>query len=271
MVGLTQKALGRVLQLKHQRDDAVALVASTANRISQLSRALPHNPPDATSIEFEIARLQENLTSHRLHADALVQLLAQVGSFQQTLKHEVVDVKPMKVQVPSGKTILSAIADTRTRIAEIDAELRKTRHASPTREEQKAACDEWLQNLPAQTRPRIKAHTHGKFNVEFSDPASHTVKLPIAAILNFAIPDLFRESLHAEIDRLPEPPLVLSAEKKAARISELRKELLLEERREIAFQEMAMRDGQRTIFRPFVSAFALLGLELKNKDAAQAA
>lgn len=271
MAELTQRALGRILQLKHQRDDAVALVDSTVNRMSQLRRALPHNPPDAASIEFEISRLQGNLADHRLHADALLQLLAQVGSFQQTLKHEVVDVKPVKVQVPNGKTILSAIADTRARVAEIDAELRKTRHASPTREEQKAACDEWLENLPAQSRPRIKAHTHGKFNVEFSDPASYTVKLPIAAILNFAIPDLFRESLHAAIDRLPEPPLVLSAEKKAARIAELRKELLAEERREIAFQEMAERDGQRTVYRPFISTLALLHLAIKDKDAAQAA
>lgn len=269
MAGLTQKALGRILQLKHQRDDAVALVDSTVNRMSQLRRALPHNPPDAASIEFEISRLQGNLADHRLHADALLQLLAQVGSFQQTLKHEVVDVKPMKVQVPNGKTILSAIADTRARIAEISAELRKTRHASPTREEQKAACDGWLKNLSA--RPRVSAHKHGSFSVDFSDPASYTVKLPIAAILNFAIPDLFRESLHAEIDRLPEPPLVLSAEKKAARIAELRKELLAEERREIAFHEMAERDGQRVVYRPFVSALALLHLALKDKDAARAA
>ena len=123
-----------------------------------------------------------------------------------------VDAKPVRVRLDNGKTILSAIVDARKRIADLDAELRRVRHASPTREEQKAACDAWLKTLPRETRPRVDASKHGKFSVNFSDPGSYTTKLPIAAILNFAIPDLFRESLHAEIDRMPEPALVYFGE-----------------------------------------------------------
>ncbi|WP_245259202.1 hypothetical protein [Afipia clevelandensis] len=260
-----------MLELKHARDDAVVLVDSTVARISELRRLLPHNRPDAASIEFEISRLQGHLMDHKQHADALVQLLAQVGAFQETLKHDVVDAKHVRVRLDRGETILSAIADARKRIADIDAELRKVRHASPTREEQKAACDAWLDNLPRDARPRINASNHGKFSVAFSDPASYTTKLPIAAILNFVIPDQFRESLHAEIDRQPEPALVMSAEDKAKAIAELRAELLAQERREVELQRMAEREGQRIVYRPFVSAFALLGLELKDKDVAKAA
>lgn len=271
MAGLTQKALARVLELRMRRDDAVALADSTVARISQLRRLLPNNPPDAASIEFEISRLQGNLADHKQHADALVQLLAQIGAFQETLKHDVVDAKPVRVRLEKGETILSAIADTRERIANIDAEARKVRHASPLPQEQKAACDEWLKNLPRDARPRIDASKHGKFSVNFSDPGSYTTKLPIAAILNFAIPDLFRESLHAEIDRLPEPALAMSAENKAKAIAELRAALLAQERREVELIRMAENEGQRIVYRPFISAFALLGLELKNGDAAKAA
>ncbi|EKS40407.1 hypothetical protein [Afipia clevelandensis] len=271
MAGLTQKALARVLELRLRRDDAAVLVDSTVARISQLRRLLPHNPPDAASIEFEISRLQGSLADHKQHADALAQLLAQVGAFQETLKHDVVDAKHVRVRLDRGETILSAIADARQRIADIDAELRRVRHASPTRAEQKAACDAWLDNLPGDARPRINASRHGKFGIEFSDPASYTTKLPIASILNFVIPDLFRESLHAEIDRLPEPSLAMSAEDKAKAMAELRAELLAQERREVELIRMAENEGQRIVYRPFISAFALLGLELKDKGAAKAA
>ena len=86
MAGLMQKALARVLELLMRRDDAVALAESSVARISQLRRLLPNNPPDSASIEFEISRLHGNLADHKQHADALVQLLAQIGAFQETLR-----------------------------------------------------------------------------------------------------------------------------------------------------------------------------------------
>lgn len=144
-------------------------------------------------------------------------------------------------------------------------------HSSPTPGEQKAAADLWLQNLPAHSRPRIKANKHEQFAVEFSDPTSHTVRLPIASILYWLFPDELRARLHAEVDSLPTPALVLSAEKKAERVAEVRGLMLEAERQEAALIEFGEQEGQRLVFRPFISPLALLSLALRDKESQRAA
>lgn len=271
MIELTERANARLLQLKFLRDDAVALADSTVNRMGQLRRALVNAPPDASSLEFEISRLGGNLSDHKMHADNLTQLLAQVGLWHQTLKNPVVDAKPVKVKLRDGETVSSAILDVRRHIAELDTELRTVQHSSPTPGEQKAAADLWLQNLPAHSRPRIKANKHDQFAVEFGDPTSHTVRLPIASILYWLFPEELRARLHAEVDSLPTPALVLSAEKKAERVAEVRGLMLEAERQEAALIEFGEQEGQRLVFRPFISPLALLGLAFKNKESQRAA
>lgn len=265
MFELTPRANARVMRLKHLCEEANILAASTANRIGALSRLLVNNPADAASIKFEISQLQGTLSDHQMHAASSTQLLSQVQMFIQTLKHTVVDAPRTKVRLKNGESVLSALAEVRAEVAGLDAELRATQKAAPTIEEQKAACDRWLENLPAHSRPRIKAKQHGAFAVEFNDPTSATVRLPIASVLNWLFPDELRARLHEEIESLPSPDLVLSAEKKGARLAEVRGLMLQAERQEAALIEYGEQEGQRLVIRPFMSPLALLGLTLKQE------
>lgn len=266
MFELTPRADARIMRLKHLCEEANILASSTANRIGALSRLLLNDPPDAASIKFEISQLQGTLSDHQMHANSLTQLLAQVQMFVQTFKQPVVDAPSFKVRLKNGDSILSALAGVRQHVAALDAELRTVQRASPTNEEQKAACDRWLETLPALSRPRIKAHKHDYFSAEFNDPASHTQRSPMASILYWMDPEGFRARLHADIDALPIPPLVLSAEKKAERIAEVRGLMLRAEREEASLIELGEREGQRVVIRPFMAPLALLGLAIKEKE-----
>jgi hypothetical protein len=271
MFELTKRANARLLRINHLCGEAVALADATVGRISALRRLLNNSPPDASSIEFEISRLQGSLSDHKMHSDSLQQLIAQLNAWQQTLKFPVIDAAPVKVRLGTGESVLSKLSDIRRHIAELAFELKTAQRAAPTVEEQKAAADAWLANLPTHSRPRIKAHKHDFFSMEFSDPTSHTVRLPIASVLYWMDPEAFRARIHTEIEALPKPALVLSAEKQAERIAELRALLLHAEREEAALIEYAESEGQRIVFRPFISALALLGLAIKQNGQRAAA
>jgi len=269
MIELTERANSRLLRLKHLCEEANVLASSTANRIGALNRLLVNNPADAQSLKLEITQLQGTLSDHQLHSNSLTQLLTQVQMWIQTLKHPVVDAPRVKVKLKPGESVLSALNQVRQEVAGLSVELRSVQKASPERDEQKAAADRWLENLPAHSCPRIKAHKHDFFSMEFSDPTSHTVRSPIASILYWLDPEAFRARLHAEIDAMPTPQgLVLSAEKKAAQINELRNLLLQAERQEAALVEYGELEGQRLVNRPFISILALLGLAIKEKESA---
>lgn len=273
MTALTKAALDRVLQLKHLRDDAGALAESTQNRMSQLRRALMNSPPGAASIEFELSRLQGSFSDHRMHLDNLTQLLAQIASWQETLKSDVVlvDAKRIRVELRDGETVVAALVSTRQRVAELDAEMKKVRNSSPTVDEQKAAVVSFISDLVKKSRPKIKASRHGQFSVDFSDPSSQTPRVDVMAYLAWLDRDALTNRLCSEIDELPPADLVLSAEQKDAVIRKLREDKLTLEREEAALLEKGEMEGQRLLFRPFISPLALLNLAMTTKESSAVA
>lgn len=268
MTALTDAAITRLMHLKHLRDDAAALTDSTGSRVSQLRRALMNSPPDAASLEFELSRLQGNLSDHKLHLDSLSQLLAQVSGWQQTLKPDVVlvDAKRVRIELSDGETVVAALVSKRQHIEELDAELKRVQHSAPTVIEQKAAVASFISDLVKKSRPRIKANRHGHFSFDLSDPSSQTPRVDVMAYLAWLDPDALTARLCGEIDDLPPADLVLSAEQKDAVIRKLREDKLTLEREEAALLEMGELEGQqRLLFRPWISPLALLNLTTVTK------
>ncbi|WP_038973303.1 hypothetical protein [Bradyrhizobium genomosp. III] len=76
----------------------------------------------------------------------------------------------------------------------------------------------------------------------------------------------FEKRLHAELDRLPQPALTLSADDRVAKLLELEAELLARERQEEALIELAEEQGAAIARRLDADPRAVLGIEIARAE-----
>lgn len=275
MITLPPKAAKNFMALRIEAEDTEALLSSSMKRIASLRNALKFNSPEAANIEHEVARLEGNAADYQSKYNAMVQLITQITTaWPPTLKPDMVlaDIEKQVEFVPrDNEPVIAAVTRLRSEIVALDNKLRRTNRAEPTRIEKKEAAKHWLDDLAKRTQPKITANKHGKFAVDFSDASSFTTKFDVSAALAYLDSEKFLKKLYAAIDAAPEPELALTAKDKAARVAEIRAQMLELEFQEQAAIDFAAREGISITRRPFANILAVLGLTLKTKESHSAA
>jgi hypothetical protein len=272
---LPPAARTKLLALQGQANDATDAALSAQRRIEDLKRGLSYSeepPPDAGSIEHEIARLQAVRQVQSNRQRALASLCANIGNWMlaqpRTAEFEVASASAAPQE---GETVSEAIARVRHRIEETKATLRRTENAPMPNSDIKALVPRYVAELAERARPKITAGG-GSLAVAFGEAKGFAFsRHDVTALLAWRDPAGMIASLEAEIDALPEPDFVLPATEKAKRLEEGQRALLQLERSEEALIGRASVEGIDVLRRANADPRAVLGIRSKRRAAAKAA
>lgn len=263
---LTPRAQAKLMDLRLLADHLAAMVNSTSARLSHL-RSLK---ADETLL-VEIGKLESHLTTQQEKAHDAVQLLAQLQHWLLSAKNlKLTDAPPVKFKL-NGETHASAVAQLRLKLNELGNEFRAVSRVGPTRDELYQMAEKYADDLLAKAQPRFVT-SHTSVSLDFSNPNGGSARTNLAAAMALLDREGFLKVIHSFIeDDLKKNPHRLSAENVAARLKDIRSEMLEIERTEEHLIANAAVDDIHISRRPTASAFAVLGLRIASADQANAA
>ena len=260
---LAQVKLDRLDSRAFELHDAVR---SAARRASELSRARGTAPAsELASMDQELARLQGRLTDlqeqHRNQANLVANLKHWLSRASGTYEM----AKPSSAKPEAAKvTLAQAVSNLRAQIKALAAERVKVLQAALPLADIKKQASAYVADQRERGRPKI-TFDHGRpFQARFdsSVEGAWTAKLDIGAALAWLDPNAFEKRLHADIERLPQPTLAMSADERAAKLLELEAELLARERDEETLIELAEEQGAAIARRLDADPRAVLGIAI---------
>jgi hypothetical protein len=263
MSELPEAARKKLSALSIAADEAAVLVNTALSRIKELRdrRAnIALDPKAVAEIDQQIADFQ---ASQRGHQERRTALAATVGSIQRWLERQP-DFEPARPVAPvlrSGETLDQALERVRKDISIANAQLDATMAAPLPKRDLHERLAGYVRDLAEQGRPKINAE-RGNLSVSFGNPRAYTQPSShdFMTAVAWLMPDLLLERLKAELDRVPEPALVLSPAQKAARSVELSDRIDNLERQEEALIERAAAEGRYLARRHNASPAAVLGV-----------
>jgi len=265
--------LPTLAQVKLDRLDTQAMelhdaLGSVARRASELSKARSTAPDsELASMDQEITRLQGRLSDLQERHRSLANLVANVKHWVASAAGNYEMAKPSRATPAAMKSSpAEAVSNLRAQIKALASErVRVSRAALPVADIKKQA-SAWVAAQRERGRPKL-TFDHGRpFQAQFeaSVEGAWTAKLDIGAVLAWLDPGAFEKRLHEDIDKLPQPPLALSADERAARLLELEAELLARERDEEALIEFAEEQALSLARRLDADPRAVLGIAIPS-------
>jgi hypothetical protein len=271
---LPTEARNKFAAIAQAADEAATIARRSVERVNDLRKALGNNPNHASAEEIsdEIARLQLTLPLQQQRHRDLAALVTNLRGFIEGLGPHVAlsTAKVPKLNL-TDETVKQAIERTRDEIATVRSDLSLVQVAPPPKAELRKRVKAHVQDLAERGCPVVSVDAN-RTNLAFRW-RSYQALTPgmsgddVAATLAWLFPDDMTKRLLAEVDRMPEPAIALSADDKRNRVAELKAKIDALEREEEALVEKAHADGYVVARRPDALPAAVLGVVIARARA----
>lgn len=273
---LPQYAQAKLLRLMEQEQQALILVHTTTQRISELQRAIGNNPRSESADDWrrEVTFQQNTLTVRQTRHRALAGLNANLRLYLEKLPADVEATasKPTNIKLQEGEDYSDAVDRIRGQIAALNAEKMRVDRATMTKEERKATIAGWVERQRERARPFMNWPKDGnpiiRFDTNLIDANAPIRDVP--AMLCWLMPNTMAKRLCEEIDTAPDVNSMCK-EDKAERLKDIAKETLAWSRQEEAIIALAETKDQFIVRRFDADPRAVLGLTVRGLWKAKAA